>query len=497
MKEKTLRLRFAPSPTGELHIGSLRTVLACFLYARKNDGTLILRIEDTDRNRLVKGAIERQIHDMSWAGITIDEGVLLDDVGRVIQSGSYGPYIQSERLGIYKKYVDQLLSEKKAYHCFCSAERLQKMREEQQLSKMAPKYDRHCCDLSTEAIDERIRSGEKYVVRLKIPEGETHFDDVVYGHIRVDNTSLDDQILLKSDGFPTYHLAVVVDDHLMKITHVLRGMEWLASTPKHVLLYRAFGWENSMPIFCHLPNILNKDGKKLSKRHGSVSVSDFHNDGYPKEAIINFIALLGWNPKTEQEIFTMEELIAQFDLTKFNRAGGVFDMDRLAWMSREHIKRMTVDTLYDRVIPFLENKEFFTGASEYQRTEEYIRRVLTIEQDRLEKLSEVGEENQFFFFEEVKIDKDLLRWKENTDTLTLQMLTRAKEILAHISLAEWTRKDLEAILMDAAGDQRGDFLWPLRAALTGAKRSPSPFDCAWVLGKEMTLARIEKALDLF
>jgi nondiscriminating glutamyl-tRNA synthetase len=497
MKENVIRVRFAPSPTGELHIGGLRIALACYLFAKKNDGSFVLRIEDTDRSRLVDGAIDRLIRDVKWAGLEINEGVLVDEMGKILQVGEHGPYIQSERLDIYKKFVDQLLSEKKAYHCFCSAERLRKMREDQQSTKMAPKYDRHCYSLSEKDVDDRIRSGEKYVVRFKIPDGETHFKDTVYGHVRVDNASLDDQVLLKSDGFPTYHLAVVVDDHLMEITHVLRGMEWLASTPKHVLLYRALGWEDTMPIFCHLPNILNTDRKKLSKRHGSVSVSDFRNDGYPREAIINFIALLGWNPKTKQEIFTMEELIAQFDLTKFNRAGGVFDMDRLAWMSREHIKRMTVDTLYDSVIPFLENKEFFTGASEYQRTEEYIRRVLTIEQDRLEKLSEVGEENQFFFFEDVKIDKDLLRWKENTDITTLQMLTKAEEVLINVSHTEWTRKDLEAVLMDAAGDQRGDFLWPLRAALTGAKRSPSPFDCAWVLGKEMTLARIEKALDLF
>ncbi len=495
---KGIRVRFAPSPTGELHIGSLRTTLTNYLFARKNNGTFILRIEDTDQKRFVDGAIERLIDSLAWAGMTIDEGVKIDEsTGVVIEDGPCGPYIQSKRLAIYREYVQQLLDEGKAYHCFCSAERLAEMRAVQQARKEAPKYDRHCCALTTEEVQAKIDAGESHVVRFKIPEGMTSFDDMIFGHIEVNNDTLDDQVLMKSDGFPTYHLAVVVDDHLMEISHVIRATEWLASTPKHVLLYEAFGWKETMPQFCHVAPILNHNRKKLSKREGSVSVQDFRDKGYPKEAIINFIALLGWNPKTEQEIFTMDELISQFDTAKMNRAGGVFDMDRLNWISREHIKRMTIEDLYREGLPFLEQKEFFEKAKVSKHKEDFIKRLLTVEQDRLDTFVQIGEENQFFFADAVTVDKDVLRWKENTDTDTQEVLARAQTILAAVSEEDWTRENVEKILMEAAGEKRGDFLWPLRAALTGEKRSPSPFDCAWVLGKDETLERITHALTCY
>ena len=495
---KGIRVRFAPSPTGELHIGSLRATLTNYLFARKNNGTFILRIEDTDQKRFVDGAIERLIDALAWAGITIDEGVKIDEsTGVVVEDGPCGPYIQSKRLDIYKEHVQKLLDDGKAYYCFCTSERLTQMRETQQAQKEAPKYDRHCCSLSTEDVQAKITAGESYVVRFKIPEGTTAFDDLVFGHIEVDNSTLDDQVLMKSDGFPTYHLAVIVDDHLMEISHIFRATEWLASTPKHVLLYQAFGWEDTMPQFCHIAPILNKNRKKLSKREGDVSVQDFRDKGYPREAIINFIALLGWNPKTEQEIFTMDELIAQFDTTKMNRAGGVFDMDRLNWISREHIKRMTIDELYRDGLPFLERKEFYADAHVRKHKEDFIKRLLTVEQDRLDTFMQIGEENRFFFTDQVSVDKDLLRWKENTDADTQDVLTRAHDLLWAIPEEQWTREHLEQTLMEAAGDKRGDFLWPLRAALTGEKRSPSPFDCAWVLGKEDALSRISAARAYF
>ena len=494
--KKEIRTRFAPSPTGELHIGGLRTALTCFLFARKNNGTFIVRSEDTDRTRLVEGAAKRQIEDLYWSGLTIDEGVLVEN-GEIVQKGEYGPYVQSERLAIYKKYVDKLLDEGKAYHCFCTPKRLDEMRKAQQAEKKPPKYDRTCLNLSKEEIDEKIKNGEDYVIRFKVPEGKTEFDDLVYGHIEVDNSTIDDQIIMKSDGFPTYHLAVVVDDYLMKISHVFRGAEWIASTPKHVLLYSALGWQDKMPIFCHMANILDKNKKKLSKRDGSVSVADFRDDGYPKEAVINFIALLGWNPKTEQEIFTMDELIEQFDTTKMNKAGGVFDRDRLKWMSKEHLKRMSVDTIYTESLPFLKRKDYYKNATENKKQEDYIKKIITVEQGRLETFKDVGEENQFFFVDKVTVDKDLLRWKENTDEETVEVLQKALSILQGIQENDWTRENLEKILMDSAGEKRGDFLWPLRAALTGVKRSPSPFDCAWVLGKTQTLERITDALKIF
>ncbi len=494
--KKEIRVRFAPSPTGELHIGSLRTALTDFLFAKKNDGTFILRAEDTDRKRFVEGATERQLRDLAWAGITVDEGVVLKD-DKVAEVGDFGPYTQSNRKEIYAKYVQQLIDEEKAYYCFCDAQRLQEMRETQQAQKIAPKYDRKCLDLSKEEIENKIQAGEDYVVRFKIPEGKTVFTDLVYGRIEVNNSTLDDLIIMKSDGFPTYHLAVVVDDYLMKISHIFRGMEWLASTPKHVLLFEAFGWTDEMPKFCHMANILNKNKKKLSKREGSVSVADFRAEGYPKEAIINFIALLGWNPKTQQEIFTMQELIEQFDTAKMNKAGGVFDLDRLAWMSKEHIKKMSVQKIYKESLPFLQQKDYYKNALEESKTEDYITKIIAVEQDRLENFAMVGQDNQFFFKNSVELDKELLRWKDNTDEQTKTILEKAYTILNDVSEESWIRENLEKILMDAAGDKRGDFLWPLRAALTGEKRSPSPFDCAWIIGKEKTILYIKNAIATF
>ncbi|HIP50112.1 MAG TPA: glutamate--tRNA ligase [Candidatus Pacebacteria bacterium] len=492
--KKEIRVRFAPSPTGELHIGSLRTALICFLFARKNDGKFLMRVEDTDRKRFVEGASFRQLQDLYWAGIEVDEGVVLDgDTTKEV--GEFGPYTQSHRKDIYAKYVEQLVNEDKAYPCFCSADRLREMREIQQAQKIAPKYDRKCLELSKDEIKEKIEAREDYVIRFKIPEGSTKFTDLVYGDIEVENENLDDLVIMKSDGFPTYHLAVVVDDYLMKISHIFRGMEWIPSTPKHVLLYEAFGWSDEMPEFCHMVNILNKNKKKLSKREGGVSVADFRNEGYPKEAIINFIALLGWNPKTQQEIFTMNDLIEQFDVSKMNKAGGVFDLDRLAWMSKEHIKKMSVDEIYSESISFLQEKDYFKNATEARQSELYIKKIITVEQDRLERFTAVGEDNKFFFTD-VVIDKELLKWKDNSFEETKETLTRAKDILTNINEDDWTRKNLEKILMNAAGDKRGDFLWPLRSALTGEKRSPGPFDCAWVFGKEESLTRIQCALDL-
>ncbi|XLQ19609.1 MAG: glutamate--tRNA ligase [Candidatus Moraniibacteriota bacterium] len=495
MNNKDVRVRFAPSPTGELHIGALKTALMDYLFARKNGGVFVLRIEDTDRKRLVEGAVGRFIEMLNWSGIEIDEGVTVADSGIETEIGDAGPYTQSKRKEIYKTYINQLLEEEKAYHCFCSSQRLQEMREMQQAQKLPPKYDRKCMYLSAKEVTERIELGDEYVVRFKIPEGKTTFTDAVYGKIEVENETLDDQVIMKSDGLPTYHLAVVVDDYLMKISHIFRGAEWLPSTPKHVLLYQALGWEENMPEFCHMTNILNKDKKKLSKREGSVSVADFRREGYPKEAIINFIALLGWNPKTEQEIFTMDELIEQFDIAKMNKSGGVFDLDRLAWISKEHIKKMDVDYIYDNSIDFLQEKNYFKDATDDKQSEAYLKKLITVEQDRLEKFTQIGQENQFFFTD-IVTNKELLKWKDNSFEDTKEVLERAQEVLTKIDDSDWTRENLEKLLMDAAGDKRGDFLWPLRSALTGEKRSPSPFDCAWIFGKDETIKRIEIALKL-
>ncbi len=512
LNKKEIRVRFAPSPTGELHIGGLRTALSNFLFAQKNGGTFILRIEDTDQKRLVEGAMERILQSLQWAGTFPDEGVVFDGDEKITQKGSYGPYIQSERKDIYRKYIQQLVDEGKAYYCFCASDRLEKMREEQMKNKQAPQYDRHCLKLSKEEVDERLRKGESCVVRFRIPEGKTVFEDLIFGKVEVENKNIDDQILLKADGFPTYHLAVVVDDYLMKISHVFRGTEWLPSTPKHILLYQAFGWEKEIPKFVHLANILNKSKKKLSKREGSVSVADFRAQGYPASALINFIALLGWNPKTQQEIFSIDELIEQFDISKMNRAGGVFDMDRLNWISSQHIKKMPTEEIYTQVLPFLAEKEYYKAWSMKNETwsneekEKYIKKIITVEKDRLEKFDQVGENNQFFFSDKIEISSDELRWKDSSDGDIKNNLQKAMEVFENISKEEWVFENIEKKLLDVADKParnathsvaggRGDLLFPLRAALTGQKKSPSPFEVAWVLGKDESTKRISLAIN--
>ncbi len=301
------RVRFAPSPTGYVHVGNLRTALYNYLFAKQNNGKYILRIEDTDQKRLVSDAVSKLLEAFDWVGITHDEGVFIED-NKLVSKGECGPYIQSERLDIYKKYVDKLVEEGKAYYCFCSKERLDNVREENKKKGIISGYDGHCRDLDINEARKRIENGESYVVRLKIPKDEIiEFDDLVRGHVKMNSNESDDQVLLKADGFPTYHMAVVVDDHLMGITHMIRAEEWLPSTPKQVVLYRALGFD--LPKFVHLPNILNSEKKKLSKRHDSVAVKDFRSKGYLPEALINFLALIGWSPEDNEEVMDMDELI--------------------------------------------------------------------------------------------------------------------------------------------------------------------------------------------
>lgn len=504
--DKKVRVRFAPSPTGYLHIGGLRTALYNYLFAQKNKGVFALRIEDTDRTRYVEGAVESLIKSLEWADLNWSEGPKLNsETGTesssypgVKEIGEFGPYIQSERLEIYKKFAEQLVAEGKAYYCFCEPKRLEEMREQQVKDKKAPMYDRYCLhNLSVEQINEKLKENCPATIRLKVPKDETIvFEDIVRGKVSFSTNTIDDQVLLKSDGFPTYHLANVVDDHLMNITQVIRGEEWLPSTPKHILLYRAFGWEE--PQFAHIPLLLNPDKTKLSKRQGDVAVEDYVKKGYLKEAIINFVAMLGWNPGegSTQEIFSMEQLIEKFELSKVHKAGAVFDIKKLDWINSQYIKKLSDEELLENAMPFLEQKEFFVNASGERKTNAYLQKVLTIEKERLAKFSEAGEENRFFF-EDVACQKEMLAWKTNTDEQTIESLEKAKEILSSIEGNNWELKEIENKLLEAAGEKRGDLLWPLRVALTAASKSPSPFEVAWVLGKEESLKRIRKALELF
>ncbi len=510
---ESVRTRFAPSPTGDLHVGSLRTALYSYLFAKKESGTFILRIEDTDQKRFVPGSVESLIQNLQKMGVSYTEGpfekasiTVTSSACRdseiypgIVEVGEYGPYIQSERRELYKRYVDELVSQKKAYRCFCTPERLEVMRTEQGKNKQAPRYDRHCLHLTESELETNINVGLPHVIRFLLPENrEIVYTDLVRGEVKFHTKDLDDHVLMKSDSFPTYHLAAIVDDHLMGITHVLRSEEWLPSTPKHILLYEAFGWD--VPLIGHLSVILAKDGKKkLSKRDGGVSVDYFLSQGYLKEALINFIVLLGWNPGqgNTQEIFSLEELEKIFSLSGLHKAGAVFDLKKLDWMNGEYIKKMPLDELYGKVVAAgLYKKELIKNAPAEQQSESYLMRVLTIERDRLVTLIEVGEHNPFFFTEELSYDGALLNWKQNTEEMTKEALTRSYKILAALLESEWEKREvLEKILLEAAGEKRGDFLWPLRVALTGAERSPSPFDVAWVLGKEVSLKRLESALQ--
>lgn len=519
-----VRVRFAPSPTGYLHVGGLRTALYNYLFTKQKGGTFILRLEDTDQKRFVPGSAESLIQTLDALGMQYEEGPFLKhqangkvsrNYPEITEVGDSGPYIQSERLDLYKKYADELVESGKAYYCFCSAERLAQIREEQTRQKQAPKYDKHCLSLAPDTVAKRLTAGEPYVLRLNISSdrGDVVFSDIVRGQVKIHVRDIDDQVLMKSDGFPTYHLASVVDDHLMRITHVIRSEEWISSTPKHILLYEAFGWD--IPEFAHIPLLLNQDKSKLSKRQGDVAVEEYLTKGYLQEALINFVALLGWHPgqgKT-QEIFTLEELVSTFNLAQVHKAGAVFDIQKLDWMNAEYIKRLPLEELYERARPFLEVKDFFKRWQEQhsklseEEQSTFVKKVLEIEQDRLTKLSDVGENNLFFFAQDIIYDKILLHWKQNTVEMTKDALIKAESTLTGLSDNDWqNKKTLEAVLMKTADDYaqslggieagrgKGDFLWPLRVALTGAERSPSPFDVAWILGKEEGLKRVQNAI---
>ena len=485
MNEKKVITRFAPSPTGYLHIGGLRTALYNYLFARVSGGEFLLRIEDTDQSRYVAGAEEKLQESLFWANLTWDNNEV---------------WHQSQRKEIYKKYVDKLLEEGKAYHCFCSSERLKQMRKEQQKRGEAPRYDRTCLDFDKEAIQKKLACGEQSVIRFRVPDEsveQVEFRDAIRGKIGMKSELIDDQVILKSDGFPTYHLASVVDDHLSEITHIIRGEEWLPSTPKHILLYQAFGWE--IPIFAHLPLLLNSDRSKLSKRQGDVSVEDYRKKGYLSLALVNYVALLGWNPGSgsTQELFSLEELETVFSLKQINKAGAVFDPKRLDWMNGQYIKSGDPEVLFEQSLPFWDEffEEFSLEKKDFDR--EYLQRVFAVERERLQRLCDVGKENVFFFAFS-GVEKDALRFKDGSDENIQTNLTKALEVLKDIEESDWTRDNLQQIfLAQCDDDKRGEFFWPLRVALTGEKKSPPPHEVAWVIGKEETFQRVNKALQLF
>lgn len=500
-----VRVRFAPSPTGFLHIGGLRTALYNELYALRHGGTLILRIEDTDRTRYVEGAVESLLRTLERAGIHPAEGPYLED-GNVKERGNHGPYVQSARSDIYREHVDMLLSSGNAYRCFCTAERLEEVKKGQTASKQPVMYDRKCRTLEKEEVERRMAEGASSVVRLAVPqEGRTSFEDAIRGEVGFENALIDDQVLMKSDGFPTYHLANVVDDHLMEVTQVIRGEEWLPSTPKHLLLYAAFGW--TPPTFAHLPLLLNPDRSKLSKRQGDVAAEDYLDKGYLPEALVNFIALLGWNPSADREIYAKEDLAKEFALEKINKSGAVFNREKLDWLNKEYLKAMSPRELAARALPFYVKSEVLrqgTGddvlacGSDAAYPMSYLERVVSLEQRRVTTLAELPEATAFFFAERVAHDVAMLPGKKGTRETALDRLTGLRAFLADADDTAFDdAKALEqAVVAHVAekGWTNAESLWPLRVALTGREASPSPFDVAWVLGKERTLSRVDAAI---
>jgi glutamyl-tRNA synthetase len=479
---KEVRLRFAPSPTGSLHIGGFRTALFSYIIAKSQNGKLILRIEDTDQNREVKNAKEHLIDILNWSGIYFDEGPH--------KKGNFGPYIQSQRKEIYKKYANILLESGQAYRCFCSNERLAEMRKKQQENKEAPRYDKHCRNLSEEEIKNKLANNESFVIRQKMPlEGEIKVKDELRGDINFKAVDLDDQILIKSDQMPTYQFASVVDDHLMKISHVTRGEEWIPSFPKNVLLYQAFNWE--VPKFIHLPLVLNKEGGKLSKRQNDVAVEDYKKQGYLPTALLNFSIMLGWHPKGNNEIMSLDEIIKSFRIKNMQTSPAVFDREKLDYFNAYYLRQLSPEALLEKSKKFLKDYHF--------KDIEYLQKILVLEQSRIKKLAELPELIDFFFQDKLNYEAELLIWKKNTKEETKLYLKEIYKLLNNIKASKWEEKYLEETVISylKKNDKKlGDYLWPLRVALTGRKNSPGPFETASILKKETSLKRITRALTI-
>lgn len=484
---KDIRVRFAPSPTGYLHIGGLRTALYNYLFAHRNNGKFILRIEDTDQTRLVEGAIENLINSLEWAGVKYDEGVFVED-NKVVQKGDYGPYIQSERLDIYKKYVDELIEKGHAYYCFCSRDRLEAVREEQKIKGLVPKYDGFCRNVSIEEAKERIAKGEEYVVRLKLPHNkDINFHDIVRGDITINTDDIDDQVLLKSDGFPTYHMAVVVDDHLMKITHIVRGEEWLPSTPKHIYLYEAFGWEK--PIYVHLPTVLNKERKKLSKRHGDVSVDDFRGKGYLPEGLINYLALVGWSPEDNEEILSMEELVQKFSFERVSKTGGIFDKDKLDWVNGHYIRSESVERITDLAIPYLVEAGLIDDKFA-EENREWLEILVDTVKESLSTIAEVPEKVKFIFNNELEVEEEALETLRGETTKPILEAIRAELSNVEEIDEEYSNTFMKSI-QKATGIKGKNLFMPTRVALSGSLHGPEFAKIIYLLGKQNILKRIE------
>ena len=470
-----VRTRFAPSPTGYMHLGNLRSALYTYLYAKKHNGTFILRIEDTDQSRYVEGAVDVIYNTLRDIGMLWDEG---PDVG-----GDYGPYVQSARKSMYLPYAEQLVKAGKAYYCFCTNEELDARREKASAQGEVWKYDKHCLHLSPEEVQKRIAAGEPYVIRQNVPlTGEASFDDVLYGHISVDCAELDDMVLIKADGMPTYNFANVIDDHTMAISHVMRGNEYLSSTPKYNLLYEAFGWEK--PVYIHMTPIMRDASHKLSKRDGDAYFEDYLKKGYLKEAIVNYVSLLGWNPGDEREFFTLDELKQAFDVTGMSKSPAIFDVNKLTWMNAEYVRRLSPEEFTRHALPY------YAQAGVAQMDKDILCRIL---QPRTEIFSQIPDVVDFLAALP-EYDAELFTNKKSKTDSAVAAEVLDFVIPALTSLPEWTEAALHETLLGMAesrGMKNGTLLWPVRIALAGKLVTPGgAIEIAALLGREESLRRL-------
>ena len=468
------RTRFAPSPTGFMHIGNLRTAIFEYLVAKHDGGEFLLRIEDTDQNRKVEGAIDFIYNTLDLCNIKIDEGPN--------NEGKYGPYIQSERINIYKEYAEKLVEMGKAYYCFCTEETLEEMREYCDRKKIPFMYDGRCSHLTKEEIDEKLKNGEKYVIRQKMPKtGVSVVHDVVYGDVRVENQVLEDQILLKSDGYPTYNFANVIDDHLMHITHVIRGNEYLAQTPKYNLLYEAFGWD--APTYIHVPMVLGSDGNKLSKRNGDASFMDLYNEGYLPSAIVNYLVLLGWSPATNEEVYSMDDLIKNFDVNRISKSPATYDIKKLQWFNHKYINMLSDEEYLKFVRPYL-------TYDVSDKTDEWVNKLLTIYKDHLSYGKEINDLVGIFFNDDINISKENEEFLNSDESIPLVIKTYKEELS---KLDNWNTEKIANVIniVKEKTGVKGKLLYmPIRIKISGIEHGPELPDEIYLIGREKVLERL-------
>jgi len=492
-KKDGIRVRFAPSPTGLFHIGGVRTALFNYLFAKKNNGAFVLRIEDTDLERSKKEFEENIFESLKWCGIEWTEG---PDIG-----GKYGPYRQTERTEIYEKYLKQLLKENKAYYCFCTSEELESKRQDQMSRGVAPKYDGKCSSLTSDEIEKNLAENKKSVIRLRIPEKKIVFDDIIRGRVEFDSALIGDFVIAKNLKTPLFYLAGVIDDYEMKITHVIRGEEHISNTPKQILIQEALGFEK--PIYGHIPLILAPDRSKLSKRHGATSATEYRKMGYLPEALVNFLAFLGWNPGGEREIFSLDALVKEFSLENVQKAGAIFNQKRLDFLNGFYIRQKSLSDITEACIPYLVEKGLINNS--YQAVEtgekisfELMEKIIGLHQTRIKRLDEIAPSTDYFFKKDLGYPKELLKWQNMTWPEVSSSLDELEKILSGIGEENWNLTNLQNVLQLEAEKlpNRGYMLWPLRAALTGKESSAGPFEVAEALGKEKVLQRIKEAINL-